>query len=114
SSLVPPPFCRLGSGLERDPVGDAVQPARQRVVLAERVQALDEQEERGLEGVLRVLPLRQYPPADAVDHRPVPPQQGREYRFVPLPQTAFHEVAIRAFRQRLRGRSARQLAKEGA
>jgi hypothetical protein len=38
----------------------------------------DEDEERGLEGVFRVLVVRQEPPADPPDQRPVPVHDRRE------------------------------------
>ena len=37
-----------------------------------------EEEERRLEGVLRVVPVVEHPPADGQDHRPVAPDEGLE------------------------------------
>ena len=58
--------------------GDPVQPRPQRAGLADRPRPADQDEERGLERVLRVLRVAGDAPADAEHERPVPPDQFRE------------------------------------
>src|SRR5262249_32253200 len=52
-------------------------------------------EEGGLEGVLRVLPVGQQPPADAQDHPAVAAQQLLEGGLVAPRREAGQEVAVR-------------------
>ena len=65
-----------------------MQPAPDRLLPAHGGGPADEDEERGLEGVLGVVLVAQDRAADAEDHRPVPLDQGREGRpgrLVPVP-----------------------------
>ena len=59
-----------------------MQPGPQRDVAAERPRFLDEDQERGLEGILGIVRILQDAPADAQDHRPVPRHQDLERRGV--------------------------------
>ena len=54
-----------------------MEPARDRVAPIE-LAAAGQDEERGLEGVLGVVRVAEQPAADAEDHRPMLPHQGRE------------------------------------
>ena len=59
-------------------VGDAVEPLAEPFGLTQAARLLDEYEERGLEGVFGVLVVAEDTPADAEDHRSVPPHQRGE------------------------------------
>jgi hypothetical protein len=59
-------------------VGDAVEPLAEPFGLSQAARLLDEYEERGLEGVFGVLVVAEDAPADAEDHRSVPPHQRGE------------------------------------
>ena len=72
SSLVDAPPYRGRAGATGDAERDAVQPAREGVAASERLGPGDEDEERRLEGVVGVIGVGQDPPADPVNHRPVP------------------------------------------
>ena len=69
---------RVGLRSYRRAVGHLVEPVPQHLAIADRPGLADEQEERGLEGVLRVLRLVEHVPADAEDHRPMPPDEHLE------------------------------------
>ena len=51
-------------------------------------------EEGGLEGVLRVVEVAQYAPADAQHHRRVPPHQRREGRLVTVTGEAIQQERV--------------------
>ena len=69
---------RVGLRSNRRAVGHLVEPVAQHLAIADRPGLADEQEERGLEGVLGVLRLVEHVPADAQDHRPMPPDERLE------------------------------------
>jgi hypothetical protein len=75
------------------PVGDTVQPARQRSVLADGSHPSRQDEEGGLEGVLGVLLVPEQSPANAQHHRPVSAQDDRERRRV-SGEELLHQFAI--------------------
>ena len=101
ASLVPAPTGRGGPRIGRDPQGDPVQPTGHRVAIADRAGPLDQDQERRLEGILRVVEVTQGAPADAHHHRTVPFDQGIERRpgrlatpgREPLQELAVGEVA---------------------
>ncbi len=68
-------FLGLSVGLERDAIGDAVEPAAQRFAVADAAGLAHEDEKRGLEGVLDGLILAQHLPAHMQHHARVTPQQ---------------------------------------
>ena len=72
---------RVVSGPARDPQGDAVEPAVDRLSASDRAGPRGEHEEGGLEGVVGGVRVVEDRPADAADHRPVPPHQGLEGRL---------------------------------
>jgi hypothetical protein len=55
-----------------------MEPGAQGVAHPEAAGLPDQDEEGGLEGVVRVVRVVEHAPADAEDHRPVPLDQGRE------------------------------------
>ena len=55
-----------------------MEPGAERVPHPEAAGLLDQDQERGLEGILRVVRVGEHAPADAQDHRPVPLDQDRE------------------------------------
>src|SRR5262249_17801006 len=65
-------------------VGDPVQPVGDRALLADGAGLFGEDEEGGLERVLRVLLVPQEVPADAQDERAVARQQGGERGLILL------------------------------
>ncbi len=68
----------VGPGTGRGPVGDLMQPGAERIPHPEPARPLHQDQERGLEGVLRVVRVGQHAPADPHDHRPVALDQDRE------------------------------------
>ena len=68
-----------------DPVGDAVQPAPQRVAHAHRAGLAHQHEEGGLEGVVGRVLVAEQVAADAQHHRPVPCHERLEARPVVAP-----------------------------
>ena len=76
--LVPPPTGRGGPRAPGDPAGDLVQPGGQGVPHPQRAGLARQDEERGLEGVLRRVLVAQDRTAGAQDRRAVPLDQGRE------------------------------------
>ena len=70
--LVALPADRRGASARGDSVGDGVDPGTDRVPHPERTRPLRQDEERGLEGILRLVFVSQDRPAQAQHHRPVP------------------------------------------
>ena len=64
------------------PVGDPVEPAPQHLPVADGAGLAGEDQKRGLEGVLSVVGIVQYAPADAQYHRPVRPHDGLECSLI--------------------------------
>jgi hypothetical protein len=93
------PPSRDGIGLDRDPVGDPVQPAPQGVSLPDRAGLFHQDQERGLERVLGVVRFTQDPPADAQDHRPVPRHQRLDGPGIPLAEEPLKELRVRQSRK---------------
>ena len=77
-----PPPGGGGIGPDRHAVGHPIEPGPQRDAAADRTRFLDEDQERGLEGILGVVRILQDAPADAQDHRPVTRHQDLERRGV--------------------------------
>src|SRR5262249_8144328 len=69
---------RLQGGAE----GDAVQPAAEQLAPPDGPRLAGQDEEGGLEGVLRVGSVGEHAAAGGEDHRPGPPDQGRERPLV--------------------------------
>jgi hypothetical protein len=78
--LAPP--CRAALRLHGRSIRDPVQPTGDRVALPDRPGAPRQDEEGGLEGVLRVLLVPQHTPAHAQHHRPVAGDNRGEGRLV--------------------------------
>ena len=76
-----PPPRRIDAGPRRDPCGNPVQPACDRIELADRSSLLDQHQKRGLKRVFRVLEMAQDVAADPQHHGPMPRDQGLEGRF---------------------------------
>ena len=85
---------RLDAGPHGDPPGDPVEPRAERVALADRPGLADQDEERRLEGVLRVVRVAQHAAADPQDHRPVPAQDSLEGRLVPAAGEPVEELPL--------------------
>jgi hypothetical protein len=79
-------------------VCDAVEPARQRLLLAHGVGPAREHDERGLERVFRVVRVTQDVQAGAVDEAAVPPQQRGERVGVAGRGEAVEQLAVGQFR----------------
>jgi hypothetical protein len=84
----------LGARPERDALSDAMQPATDRLLLADRGSPADEDEERGLEGVLGVVGVAQHPPADTQDHRAVAAHEGLEGALIAAQRKNLQELPI--------------------
>ena len=63
--------------------------------MADRAGLLGQDQEGCLEGILRVVVVTEYGPADAQDHRPVPLHQSSEGCLVALVEVALEEVGVR-------------------
>ena len=81
-------------GPHRDPSGDAIEPGRQHVAIADRPGLLDQDEEGGLKRVGDVVRIIQHAPADAQHHRPVPVEDRLEGRPVALGQEPIEELGL--------------------
>ena len=57
---------------------DPIEPVRQLLPPADRGSPAHQDQERRLEGILRIMRAGQHPAADAQNHRPVAMDQGRE------------------------------------
>ena len=77
-----PASSRITAGVR---VVTTAQSAGQQVAIAERAGLLREDEEGGLEGVVRGVRVAQDAAADPQHHRPVPLQEDPERRLPPLP-----------------------------
>ena len=78
--------------------GDLVQPGTQRVFHPQPPRLLDQHQESGLEGILRVMRVGQHAPADPPDHRAVPLDQGRERKLrglAPAGREPLQELPVR-------------------
>jgi hypothetical protein len=102
----PKPLDRLPPGVHGEVAGDFVEPARQGLPLADRRRLAGEDGEGGLEGVLGGVVVAQNGPANAVDHRPVPPHQRLEGRLVAPGRKGVQAVAV--------GRPVRSAARQPA
>ena len=78
----PRPFGGVAAGPGGHPAGHAVEPAAEPIAPADRAGPAGQDQECGLEGVLGVVGVAERAPADAPDHRPVPPQDRLEGRGV--------------------------------
>jgi hypothetical protein len=83
-------------------------PAGQRLLLANAAQFLSEQQERRLKRIFGILMLLQHAPANAICHRPVPPNQRFEGGIVPVEQEALDQLLIGLLAQERRRHSTRQ------
>ena len=93
---------------------DLVQPARQGVSSPDRAALLDQDQEGRLEGVLGIVRVAQDPPADAQDHRSVPPHQRLEGPGVPLGEETLEELRVGEPRDHPVGEQAVDLSQGGA
>ena len=73
---------------------DLVQPARQGVSSPDCAPLLDQDQEGRLEGILSIVGVAQDPPADAQDHRSVPPHQRFEGPGIPLGEETLEELRV--------------------
>src|SRR5262249_35040903 len=78
-------------------VGDAVQPACQRLPLADGGGPPGKDKEGRLEGILRILFMAQDVTADAPDKAPVSFQQGGEGRLLAASREASEELCVGQF-----------------
>ena len=95
--LVPTPPGDGRPEADRGPVGHLMEPGAEGIPDPEGAGPPDQDQERGLEGILRVTRLDQDAPADPEDHRPMPLHQGREGplgRVPPAGREPLQELAI--------------------
>ena len=81
----------------RGPQRHLVQPGSQRVAHPEAAGLAHQNQESGLKGILRVVRIGQYAPANAQDHRPMPLDQGGERllgRIAPLGREPLEKLAV--------------------
>src|SRR3954469_1392966 len=74
-----------------------MEPGAQRVSNPERAGLPDQGQEGGLEGILDIIRIAEIIPADAEDHRPVPPDEGCEGqlgRLGVLGREPFEELTV--------------------
>jgi hypothetical protein len=89
-----PPTLAPGQGLARQAVGDAVQPAADRLAASDRRGLARQDQEGGLEGVLGIVGVAEDAAADAEHHRPVAADEGLERRFVARHGEALEQVGV--------------------
>jgi hypothetical protein len=82
------------AGADGDPVRDGRQPAPQRIVPADAAGLVEQDEERGLEGVVEVVAVAQDLPAHGEDPRAVPAQQLLERALVLAGQVAVEDLSV--------------------
>jgi len=82
------------AGLEGHPAGHSVKPRPQPVGWARPIGLEGENEKRGLEGILGVLPGREHSATRAEYHRPVPMQKGAKRDFVVVVAEPAEQFAI--------------------
>jgi hypothetical protein len=56
---------------------------------------MEEHEERGLEGILGILPVMEHASAHAEHQRPVSPDQCRERCLIPMGHKALEKISVR-------------------
>jgi hypothetical protein len=93
-SFATSPADRLGPRSPRHLRGDPVEPGGDEVTIADRSGSPDQDEERGLKGVVDVVRVGQDPPADAQDHRPELRHERLERRLIASDREPFEELAI--------------------
>ncbi len=71
----------VDAGTHRDPPRDPEQPFADRLAAPDRTRLADQDQERGLEGVVGVVRIAQDHLTDAQDHRPMPFDQRGECRL---------------------------------
>ena len=91
---------RGGVGLDRDPVGDQVQPSPQVAATPEGAGLLDQDQEGRLKRILRVARVTQDGPAHPEDHRPVAGHQRLECRPVACRQEPVDQPVVGEARER--------------
>ena len=92
--LSSPPSLGIALRVHGGAVGDAVQPAAQRVAGADRAGRTRQDQEGGLECVLDVVLLLQHGAAGGQDHRAMPRDQGLEGGLVAVGDIPGQELAI--------------------
>src|SRR5262249_13651761 len=78
-----------------DPAGDATQPVPEPFGLSDRPGLACQHQKRGLESVLGVLLLTQYPPAHAHDQRTVSMHERRKGLLIPGARKAIEQIGVR-------------------
>jgi hypothetical protein len=81
-------------GFKRSAIGDAVQPARERIGLANGGRVPRQHQKRGLERVLGVLFVVQHLPADPQDQGTVPLHQGSKRSLLAAGGKALQQLAV--------------------
>ncbi len=74
---------------------DAIKPVGEHRRGSDRSRLAGEDEERGLEGVLGIVVVAEDAPADAQDHRPMPPDDRLERRLIATCDEPFEQIAVR-------------------
>ena len=75
-----------------------IQPRRNRYSLPNSAGLAHEQEKRRLKRIFHVVRIVQHSPADAENHRPVPPQEYLEGRLVSQREPAVEQLRVEAAR----------------
>src|SRR5262249_238595 len=85
---------RIDPGAGGRAIGHPVEPVFQRALTADRGGLADADKERGLEGVLHVLRVKEDAPADAEDQWAVPSHQSLERGLVAFSNEALQELVV--------------------
>jgi hypothetical protein len=89
------PSARSNSQLHSRAIGDTIKPVSKEFWPSDGRCPTDKDKETGLERILSVVLIFQYPTADSKYHGAVPPHQGLKRRFLLLDQKRFEELPIR-------------------
>ena len=98
SSLECPAAARVGPGSPRGSAGDTVQPRAQGIAHPERSALADQDQERRLEGVHRLVVIAENAASGAENHRPMPLDQDREGqlgRLAPAGREPLEKLPVR-------------------
>src|SRR5262249_54296825 len=81
-------------GLGSHPGRHAIEPGTQAIRIANLRRLADEDEERRLKGLVRVVRTGQQATTHAPDHRPMTSHQRLESRFVPLEDVTLEQITV--------------------
>src|SRR5262245_57356702 len=87
-------FCLGCPCLESRVIGDSVKPVADGVSTGQRMRLTNQDKERGLKRIFRVVCMSKHATANAEDHRPMPPDQCLEGPVVFLTQKTRKQEAV--------------------